>query len=74
VWKHSRFPEKSLVYLSAESAKANDPRITEVLKALPEGQDRNAWRKWSLTAQVYVLGNDYSDTKTFDDLSKEIKE
>lgn len=73
-WKRCRFPEKTIAFISSESAKAGDPRVVEAVKALPESQDRHEWRKWSLTAQVYVLGTDYSNTKTFADLAKEIKE
>jgi hypothetical protein len=71
VWKRSRFPEKTIAFLSSEAVKENDPRVLEAIKALPDNQDRNAWRKWSLTAQVYVLGSDYSN-KPFSEL--EVKE
>jgi len=72
VWARSRFPEKTIAYLSAESRKENDPRVVEALKALPKNQDREDWQKWSIAAQVFVLGNDYTGVKSFDDLALEI--
>jgi hypothetical protein len=74
VWKRSKVPEKTLAFLTAGSAKENDARVAEAVKNCPANTERAEWRKWSLAAQVYVLGTDYSEKKSFKDVEKEIKE
>ena len=73
-WRRGRFPEKTVVMLTEAASKENDVRVANVMKECPAELNRTDWRKWSLAAQVYVLGNDYSDKKAFADIAKEIKE
>jgi hypothetical protein len=75
VWKRSRLPEGTIAYLSSEATKVNDVRVCAAMGSLPEGLERDAWRRWSIAAQVYMLGgSDYAEGKTFADITKEIKE
>lgn len=73
IWNRSRLPEGTLAYLTNESAKVKDERVVAAVRSVPEGLDRNAWRKWSIAAQVYMLGSDYAEGKSFSDVTKEIK-
>lgn len=73
IWNRSRLPEGTLAYLTNESAKVKDERVVAAVRSVPEGLDRNAWRKWSIAAQVYMLGSDYAEGKSFSDVTKDIK-
>lgn len=71
-WRRVKVPNKTLAYINEEASKENDQRILEIVAAAPQ-EGRDDWRKWSVAAQVYLLGNDYSADKKFTDIMQEIK-
>lgn len=73
-WKRARVPEKTVSFLTKESAKENDKRVFDIMKDCPNDRELAGWRKWSVAAQVYLLGSDYSDTKSFEAIKASVKE
>lgn len=73
-WKRARVPEKTVAFLTKESAKENDKRVFEIMKDCPNERDLAGWRNWSVAAQVYLLGPDYSDSKSFEAIKASVKE
>jgi hypothetical protein len=65
-WQRSVVPHKSISAMIEASTKENDRRVYTPLKACPSNADRDAWRQWSIAAQVYILGSDYTDKKSSD--------
>jgi hypothetical protein len=72
-WKRTRLAEKTIAFLTKESAKENDQRVFEIMKVCPNERSRDEWRQWSLAAQVYLLGSDYSTAKNFNEIAASIK-
>jgi len=73
-WQRARVPEKTVSFLTKASAKENDKRVFEIMKECPNDRDLAGWRKWSVAAQVFLLGSDYSETNSFEQIKASVKE
>lgn len=74
MWKRFNFPTKDFERVSKTTASAGDERANTIMKARPELKDGpDAWRQWGIAAQVYLLGPDYADAKSFRDVQKQIE-
>jgi len=54
--------------LEASAMEVNDMRAYEVLKSRPSDIYLNSWKKWAVSAQVYLIGSDYSEFKKFEEI------
>lgn len=74
VWRRFDFPTKDFDRVTKLSASAGDERVTTILSGKPSVKDgQDAWRQWSIAAQVYLLGPDYTEAKSFRDIAKTIE-
>jgi len=69
-WERSSLPLDGLKKLFVEAKAVNDPKVMEIVRAAPSEADRELWRKWSIAAQAYLLGTDYSAGKSFEQVLK----
>jgi hypothetical protein len=73
-WKKSGVPFDAIEQVSVAASKENDPRVTEIVNGKPSKTDKDSWRKWSVAAQAYLLGNDYSKGKSFVNVLSSVKD
>jgi hypothetical protein len=73
-WKKSGVPFEEINQVSEAAAREKDQRVTEICKGKPHRTDRASWHRWSIAAQAYLLGNDYSKGKSFEKVLSSVKE
>lgn len=64
-WERYMTPVKSVNQVKAFSANHNDPKVNEIIAAIPESKSREDWRSWAIATQAYLLGSDYSQDQSF---------
>lgn len=67
-WRSSKLPLSDLNQLEATALEVNDMRSYETLKGRPSDIYLDSWKKWAITAQVYLVGSDYSEFKKFEEI------
>ena len=67
-WRSSKLPLSEFNQLEASAMEVNDMRAYEVLKSRPSDIYLNSWKKWAVSAQVYLVGSDYSEFKKFEEI------
>jgi hypothetical protein len=67
-WRTSKLPLSEFNQLEASAMEVNDMRAYEVLKSRPSDIYLNSWKKWAVSAQVYLIGSDYSEFKKFEEI------
>jgi len=70
-WKRAKkLPLESLAHIETLAKTSGDAKVLEIVEGKPSDAMAESWKKWAVAGQVYLLGTDYSEGKTFSTIKR----
>jgi hypothetical protein len=70
-WKRAKkLPLESLAHIETLAKTSGDSKVLEIVEGKPKDAMAESWKKWAVAGQVYLLGTDYSEGKTFSTIKR----